>query len=152
MSTHFPDSISINEADWNGETEHNPTEQDWETTKTTVDVCKIRWAITTFSPFKAPGPDGIYPALLQWGLDDLIPHLERMFRSSLALRHIPKVWREVKVVFIPKPGKADYSLPKAYRPISLTSFVLKTMERLCDRYIRDIVFTRRTNPPTPIST
>ncbi|CAG9829773.1 unnamed protein product [Diabrotica balteata] len=32
--------------------------------------------------------------------------------------------------------KDDYTLPKAFRPISLTSFLLKTMERLCERYIR----------------
>jgi hypothetical protein len=43
----------------------------------------------------------------------------------------------VKVVFIPKPGRKTYSGPKNYRPISLTAFILKTMERLVDRYLRD---------------
>jgi hypothetical protein len=43
----------------------------------------------------------------------------------------------VKVVFIPKPGKATYGGPKDYRPISLTLFLLKTMERLVDRFTRD---------------
>jgi hypothetical protein len=43
----------------------------------------------------------------------------------------------VKVVFIPKPGKATYGGPKDFRPISLTSFLFKTMERLVDRFIRD---------------
>jgi hypothetical protein len=46
-------------------------------------------------------------------------------------------WRQVKVVFIPKPGRATYGGPKDYRPISLTSLLLKTMERLVDRFIRD---------------
>jgi len=40
-------------------------------------------------------------------------------------------------VFIPKPGRNTYSGPRGYRPISLTSFLLKTMERLVDRYLRD---------------
>jgi hypothetical protein len=40
-------------------------------------------------------------------------------------------------VFIPKPGKSTYSGPRDYRPISLTSFLLKAMERLVDRYLRD---------------
>ena len=40
-----------------------------------------------------------------------------------------------KVVFMPKPSIAQHSKPKDYRPISLTYFVLKTMERLVDRYI-----------------
>jgi hypothetical protein len=40
-------------------------------------------------------------------------------------------------VFIPKPGRNSYSGLRDYRPISLTSFLLKTMERLVDRYLRD---------------
>jgi hypothetical protein len=42
-------------------------------------------------------------------------------------------------VFIPKPGRNSYSEPRDYRPISLTLFLLKTMERLVDRYLRDEV-------------
>ena len=42
-------------------------------------------------------------------------------------------------MFIPQPGKDSYSGPRDYRPISLTSFLLKTMERLVDRYLRDEV-------------
>jgi hypothetical protein len=40
-------------------------------------------------------------------------------------------------VFIPKPGRNSYSGPRDYRPISLTSFLLKTLGRLVDRYLRD---------------
>ena len=36
---------------------------------------------------------------------------------------------------MPKPSIVQHSKPKDYRPISLTSFVLKTMERLVERYI-----------------
>ena len=43
----------------------------------------------------------------------------------------------VKVVFIPNPGRNTYSGPRDYRPISLTPFLLKTMDRLADRYLRD---------------
>jgi hypothetical protein len=41
------------------------------------------------------------------------------------------------VTFIPKPGKLDNTEAKAYRPISLSPFLLKTMEKLVDRHIRD---------------
>jgi hypothetical protein len=40
-------------------------------------------------------------------------------------------------VSIPKPGRSTYSGPRDYRPIGLTSFLLKSMERLVDRYLRD---------------
>jgi hypothetical protein len=51
--------------------------------------------------------------------------------------YVPAIWRQVKVVFICKPGKNSYTGPRDLRPISLTSFLLKTLERLVDRYIRD---------------
>jgi hypothetical protein len=55
----------------------------------------------------------------------------------MAYGFIPIAWRQVKVTFFPKPGKLDYTEAKAYRPISLSSFLLKTMEKLVDRHIRD---------------
>jgi hypothetical protein len=41
------------------------------------------------------------------------------------------------VMFIPKPGKLDYTEAKACHPISLSSFLLKIMEKLVERHIRD---------------
>jgi hypothetical protein len=43
------------------------------------------------------------------------------------------------VTCIPKLVNLDYTEAKAYRPISLSSFLLKTMEKLVDRHIRDDV-------------
>jgi hypothetical protein len=50
---------------------------------------------------------------------------------------IPIACRQVTVTFIPKSRKVDYTEAKAYCPISLSSFFLKTMEELVDRHIRD---------------
>jgi hypothetical protein len=98
---------------------------------------RVEWAIDSFAPDKSPGVDGMFPALLQkaWGV--VIPYLVRIFRACLATGYVPAMWRQVKVVFIPKHGRNSYSGPRDYRPISLTSFLLKTMERLVDRYLRD---------------
>ena len=95
-----------------------------------------------FQPFKSPGADGIYPALLQSGLEILTPHILRLYRASLAMGHIPEVWRHINVVFIPKAGRTVYATPKDFRPISLTSFLLKTMEKILDRHIRDTYITK----------
>jgi hypothetical protein len=54
----------------------------------------------------------------------------------MAYGFIPMAWRQVKVTFIPKPGKLDHT-GAAYHPISLSSFLLKTMEKLVYRHIRD---------------
>jgi hypothetical protein len=77
--------------------------------------------------------DGIYPALLQQGREIAIPYLIRIFRACLAMGYVPATRRQVKVVFIPKPGRNSYTGPRDFRPISLTSFLLKTMEWLVDK-------------------
>jgi hypothetical protein len=100
---------------------------------------QVEWAIDTFAPYESPGADGIFPALLQRAREIIIPHLVRIFRACLATGYVLAIWRQVKVVFIPKPGRDSYSGPRDYRPINLTSFLLKTMERLVDRYLRDEV-------------
>ena len=47
------------------------------------------------------------------------------------------MWRQVKVVFIPNPGRNSYCGPTDFRPTSLTSFLLKTLEILVERFLRD---------------
>ena len=51
-------------------------------------------------------------------------------------------WRKARVTFIPKPEKPRNIEAKAYCPICLSSFLLKTLGRLVDRYIRDDVLGR----------
>jgi len=57
------------------------------------------------------------------------------------LDYVPAIWHQVKVVFITKPGRNSYCGPRDFRTISLTSFLLKTMERLVDRFLRDEILT-----------
>jgi hypothetical protein len=47
------------------------------------------------------------------------------------------------VTFRPKPRKANCNEAKAYAPISLSSFMLKTTEKLVDGHIRDDVLWLR---------
>lgn len=138
ITTHFPDCKLVPPGmRWDFTEPTPPGEDDWLVATSVVDEEKIKWAIQSFSPFKSAGPDGIFPALLQWGIDIVVPRLSRIFKASLAHRYIPINWRDSKVRFIPKPGREDYTSTKSYRPISLSSFILKTLERLIDRYLRD---------------
>jgi len=97
---------------------------------------RIKWAFDCMSPFKSP-EDGIFPALLQKGSTCLLNPIKCIYRASLALGYIPIAWRTARVAFIPKPGKLDYATAKSFRPISLTSFLLKGLEKLVDRYLWD---------------
>ncbi len=98
---------------------------------------KIRAALESFGDYKSPGPDELPPIALKH-LDQR--HLEALcllYQLSLATGVIPTAWREMKVTFIPKAGKSDYALSKAYRPITLSNFTLKGLERLIQWYILD---------------
>ena len=48
------------------------------------------------------------------------------------------------VVFLPKSGKTSYTDPKSYRPISLTSTILKTLERLVKLYFKNDLLANST--------
>jgi hypothetical protein len=141
---HFPDSKLIDDSYDNGQGQQNlgickriMNRGDWNLARRVINQSKIRWALGTFKPLKFAGIDGIVPVLLQQGVEHVVPHLCHIFRACMAYGFIPTAWRQVKVTFIRKPGKSDYTEAKAYHPISLLSFLLKTMEKLLDRHIRD---------------
>ena len=119
----------------------------WDTSNA-VDVEKIvneqsvKEAIMSFQPYKSPGPDGVYPVMLQKAIEELTPALINIFRQSLQECKPAEAWLETKAVFIPKPGKKDYMDPKSYRPISLSSFVLKSLERIVHWHLLDTNLTR----------
>lgn len=124
--TNSPDTIAL---EWSN-IDHNLV-------KEIVTIEKVEWAINSFSPFKTAGEDKIFPALLQKGGFCLIHKLVDVISASLLLGYIPSDWTKVNISFIPKVGRSDYSSAKSFRPISLSSFLLKTVERLVDRFLRD---------------
>ena len=105
---------------------------------------RVRRAPANLEPYKAPWVDEIYPVLLQEGIELLIGPLTNMYRSSLALDHVPGAWKIARAMFIPKAGRPSHVDVKDYWPISLTSFFLKTMETCINRFIE--VEVLRKNP------
>jgi len=100
---------------------------------------KIEWAIDTFNSLKAPGIDGIIPAMLQVTKAVITPWLLKIYNACLRLGYVPIKWRTSRIVFLTKAGKFSHMTPKDYRPISLTSFLLKTLEKLLVLHIRNDV-------------
>ncbi|XP_072161372.1 retrovirus-related Pol polyprotein from type-1 retrotransposable element R1 [Bemisia tabaci] len=138
LQTHFPECEPLQDENSNEAREtqtfvRRTGRLDWHEARETVTVNRLKWAVKSFKPYKAPGPDGILPALLQQGAEILQPALIRILRASLAFGYIPQGWREVRVVFLPKHGRKNFDQAKAYRPICLSSFITKTLERLVDR-------------------
>lgn len=134
LETHFPGCREISSSANSQEQESIPNKMGSQL----ITREKVLWAINTFEPYKSAGPDGITPKMLQTTADIIVPLLTNILSSCINLVYIPQAWREVKVVFIPKAGKTNHWTPKDYRPISLSSFVLKIMEKILDLHIRSI--------------
>ena len=98
--------------------------------------------IQRLSPYKASGPDEIPNVVLQKCADLLIDYLYYIFQGTLELGYYFKPWRESITVVLRKPGKPNYSAPKAYRPIALlctaakllTAIIADEMSRLVEEH------------------
>jgi hypothetical protein len=92
---------------------------------TTVDL-----AFKQFGKHKCPGPVGYRPIVLCNLPLTARTLLIQLFTAIIQLKYTPKLWRSSEVIFLPKPGKEDYTERRAFPPISLMPFLFKTLERL----------------------
>nr|XP_022914660.1 uncharacterized protein LOC111425111 [Onthophagus taurus] len=61
-----------------------PSNTDWSMARKVVTCTSVDQAIQTFKPFKSPGEDNVFLALLQQGKSLLLPILVKIFRASVA--------------------------------------------------------------------
>ena len=138
LTVHFPGCHIIdNEMDSPASTNMPLVNPNWDLADRLITREVLHWSIFSFAPFKSGGPDGVFPAELQYGFPFIKDHLLYLFQACIAFSVVAQSWNRNMVVFILKAGKTDYTDPKAFRPISLSSTLLKALERIVDRYIRD---------------
>ena len=96
---------------------------------------------------KAPGPDNIHNEVRRLvSTTSLFHHLARLFTSSIQIGYIPTAWKLATLCMLLKPDKLP-SLTTSYRPISLTSSIMKLFERVIEQrlrsYLEDIDFINK---------
>ena len=89
------------------------------------DIIRVCKELETTS---SPGPDGIPAKVLKECADVLVKPLGLMWRESLRLKKVPEYYKLGLVTPLYKKG--DRSSPKNYRPVTLTSHVIKMFERV----------------------
>ena len=96
---------------------------------------ELRRAISKMKAKGAAGPDDIPPSFLKALGPKALSNLLDIFNSSFHLADCPQVWKNAIIIPLLKSGKPAGEL-KSYRPISLTSCVVKLFERIfADRLI-----------------
>ena len=110
----------------------------WNLANAIISEDKIFWAINSMkSQFSAPGPDGLYFCHWKQALPSVSSIMVELFRASIAWGHIPKSLRQSRLVYIPKPGKENYISGKSFRPINVSNTLLRILEKIIDRFLRD---------------
>ena len=102
---------------------------------------RVRTTIKSFGPTKAAGLDEVKPIVLRNFGPRAINRLVCIYKACLTLGYTPKCWRISRVIFIPKPMKMTYDNPRSFRPITLTTFFVKVLERLVLWYLEQEVLS-----------
>ena len=101
---------------------------------------QVKMMLYRLKPGKAVGPDDISPRLLKTCSSELCGILTHLFNLSLRLQKVPRLWKTSCLVPVPK--KTHPTHHNDYRPVALTSHIMKTFERLVLSYIRTSVSTQ----------
>ena len=101
-----------------------------------LDEIEIRTAIDELSPNAAPGPDGIPAILMKKCKDSISEPLCMIFSMSLETGNIPEIFKTAHITPILKPGQPK-AKPESYRPVSMTSHLIKTFERIVRKYLQN---------------
>ena len=102
---------------------------------TDITLAELNMAIRKLKKRKSPGPDRITNEMLQHLGNIAVKKLLDIFNLSWKQGQVPQCWREATMIPILKRGK-NKSKPQSYRPISLTSCVCKTLERIINQRLQ----------------
>ena len=86
---------------------------------------------------KAPGPDHICGRTLHYCADQLSSVLHHIFQRSLDSNQIPAIWKTSTVIPVPKitnPRQLN-----DFRPVALTSLIMKILEKILKNLVLSIV-------------
>ena len=94
-----------------------------------ITIKEIKWAIKrTKSGNKSADNHNIHPRMLHSFGQRTLKLLQKLFNSCLDQGQW--VWNTAKVIFLKKGGKSSYAEPGAYRPISISSYIGKLLEKI----------------------
>ncbi|XP_072372170.1 uncharacterized protein [Scyliorhinus torazame] len=101
---------------------------------------EVRSAFLKVNPRKATGPDGTPGRALRACADQLAEMFGDIFNLSLLHSKVPTCFNKTTIIPVPKKNQA--TCLNDYRPLALTSVVMKCFERLVMKRITSILLER----------
>ena len=98
---------------------------------------ELRNAISKMKTRGSPGPDNIPPSFLKNLGPIALKKLLFIFNQSFRSANVPQIWKNAIIVPLLKSGKSASELT-SFRPISLTSCVVKVLERMVSDRLYDM--------------
>ncbi|KAF8750374.1 Reverse transcriptase (RNA-dependent DNA polymerase) [Rhizoctonia solani] len=109
-------------------------------------IDEIFEVIRELKPNKAPGPDGIPNCVFVNNAAALVPHLLPIYQATFRLKYYPETWKKSATTVLQKPGRPDYTVTKAYRPIALLNVISKILSACVANRLNTIVETHNLLP------
>ncbi len=105
---------------------------------------EVTKALHTTADSSAPRPSRVRYRLLKWAHTACPDALTYIFNLSLDLG--VHLWKDTTVIVLNKPNRPDYSLAKAYWPISLLECTGKLMEKIVMKQVNINIETNHLIP------
>ena len=86
------------------------------------------------------------PIIFKYFPNTTITQLQIIYNAIVKPHFTPTLWKDARVIFIPKPGKSDYSTPKSFRPISLSNYLLKVPKELLTWHTDEMLLQNPIHP------
>ena len=86
---------------------------------------------------KAAGPDNVSPRLLKNCSAELAPVFYVIFNWSIQICKVPSIYKFSKI--IPVPKKTNAEVFNDFRPVALTSCIMKCFERVVLKFIKSLL-------------
>lgn len=120
----FPAPPEAEKPDWESYIEN----EKWEWPK--LSQAELKHACSSKIQSKSPGPDGITQDMITHAYEAIPDVFYLVFSKLLNTRYHPLIWRQATGAVLPKPNKPDYTVPKAYRIITLLNCLGKISEKI----------------------
>lgn len=123
-TTLFPPPPTAERPDWT----NYQSSRRWEWPPLTPE--ELQHACSSKIKSKSPGPDGITQEIITRAYEAIPEVFLKVYSKMINIGYHPKRWKEATGAILPKPNKPDYSVPKAYRIITLLNCLGKVGERI----------------------